>query len=192
MPRLEHLLQHQMAVHTLSLPLPTEPTPPAVSASAGDELAPDQRGAAAAPAGGQAQAPAEEEDSEDELMITLDENATSYDPAAHHPSVHKPREVRGLGAQVPTQGPAAVSAPRPALGLLPGLTPGFGGSGAPAPSGFGFGAGRPAIGGVPRSAIPGLGGMAQSMGRGPTEGAGLCAAPLLGFGAVFSLACSVY
>lgn len=164
--------------------------PSAVPTSAEDELVPDQRPGAAAPTAGQAQTQ-EEEDSEDELMITLDENATSYDAAASHPSAHKAREARGLGGQLPPAGPTAVSAPRPAPGPLPGLTPEFGGGGGPAPSGFGFGGGRPAIGGVPRSAIPGLGGMAQSMGRGPTAGAGVCTPLLLGLGAGLFLGCTV-
>ena len=85
-------------------------------------------------------------------MITLDENATAIEP-----TMHRYQYTR----QAPVAAPAAPGGP-PAVGAAPGQhvdaseaaagAPG----GAPRP-GAGFGS-QTAIGGVPRSAIPGLGG----------------------------------
>lgn len=92
-------------------------------------------------------------DDDDDLVISLDENAAAYEPTAgsrfqyqrQAPAAHgggtAPMEAVGMA---PGQHEDISAAP--AVGMAPGL-PGFGGFG-----------GRPAIGGIPRSAIPGLGG----------------------------------
>uniref|UniRef100_A0A1D2A676 Pre-mRNA polyadenylation factor Fip1 domain-containing protein n=1 Tax=Auxenochlorella protothecoides TaxID=3075 RepID=A0A1D2A676_AUXPR len=99
--------------------------------------------------------PEEGEDSDDDLMITLDENATAYEPAA-------PRYTTQSGV-IPGVGPPAGAhsfrdhpATKHEAPEVPGLFP----SSAPPTynQGYGVQPNRPAIGGVPRSAIPGLGG----------------------------------
>lgn len=111
--------------------------------------------AAAAPAAAPAAAAAAEEDDDDDLMITLDENATAIEPTAHRYQYTRPTAAAAAA-------PAALGGP-PAVGAAPGqhldtsdaAAPGAP-AGAPRP-GAGFGS-QTAIGGVPRSAIPGLGG----------------------------------
>lgn len=85
----------------------------------------------------------EEADSDDDLMITLDENATSYEPQANRYQYTR------------NQPDAGFTAPQDAVGAAPGQHFDDAGqmSGTVVPGGFGS---RTAIGGVPRSAIPGL------------------------------------
>lgn len=73
-----------------------------------------------------------ESDDDDDLMITLDENATSYEPTQNR--FQYQRVAPDAGSKPPSQDMDGASA-------IPGL---------------GFGT-RSAIGGIPRSAIPGLG-----------------------------------
>lgn len=108
------------------------------------------------------EAPAEkDEESEDDLMITLDENATSYEPA--------PKRLAYSRGPVPGLRPAEASgsvAPGlegpPGLGAFSGPAAGFGGAPSSQPP-------RPGIGGLPRSAIPGLGGNLPPVLRPPSS-----------------------
>lgn len=124
--------------------------------------------------------PEEGEDSDDDLMITLDENATAYEPAA-------PRYTTQSGV-IPGVGPPAGAhsfrdhpATKHEAPEVPGLFP----SSAPPTynQGYGVQPNRPAIGGVPRSAIPGLGGGPAQRGwqsaNAPNAGERLCAEVLV-------------
>jgi hypothetical protein len=89
----------------------------------------------------------DDDDDDDDLMITLDENATAYEPSQSRFQYQKPAAVDGAEA------PQAVgAAPGQHLDDLSAA-----GAGAAIPGLGGFGS-RTAIGGMPRSAIPGLGG----------------------------------
>lgn len=118
--------------------------------------------AAAPPAAAAAAAGADQEDSDDDLMITLDENATAVEPQASRFSYMRQAAPAGTAA-APPSGP---------LGAAPGqhvdtsepvsAAAAMGGR----PGGFGA---QPSVGGLPRSAIPGLGGAAAPIpGLGPT------------------------
>lgn len=102
---------------------------------------------AAAAAAETPQQAAEEEDSgDDDLMITLDENAASYEPQAS-----RFQYQRLPGRPLQQQAEAVGAAPGQHMDLSEGpptLAPSSG------PAAFGA---RAAIGGIPRSAIPGLG-----------------------------------
>jgi hypothetical protein len=117
---------------------------PATGMLPGLGAAPPPAAAAAQPA---AAAQADDED-EDDLMITLDENATSVEPSASR------YQYTRQPAAAPAGGPSAVgAAPGQHADAAEGAAPpGLGG-----PRGYG---GHSAIGGIPRSAIPGLGGAA--------------------------------
>jgi hypothetical protein len=92
-------------------------------------------------------------------MITLDDNATAVEPSAHR--YQYTRQAAGAGAGAPAGGAQAV-------GAAPGQYVDSGGDAGPSgmpgrggPPGGGGGGGfvsYNAIGGIPRSAIPGLGG----------------------------------
>ena len=92
----------------------------------------------------------EGESEEDDLMITLDENATAYEPSQNH-VVH--RQAPGTDVSVQRSDQQAIGAAPGELMDDGGATGGT--SSIPGLGGFGS---RTAIGGIPRSAIPGLGG----------------------------------
>ena len=100
-------------------------------------------------------APSKNDESDDDLMITLDENATAYEPVPKR--VHR-SSLPGLRPSEPGGPPGLQELP--GLGFLQGFSapassqPAFGGPGQGP---------RPGIGGLPRSAIPGLGGMPAAL-----------------------------
>jgi hypothetical protein len=128
--------------------------PPAAAADA------DADASAAEPADADAQQQGEEEDDDDDFMITLDDNATAVEPSAHR--YQYTRQAAGAGAGAPAGGAQAVgAAPGQHMdsggdGGSSGM-PGRGGPPGGGGGGGGFGSYN-AIGGIPRSAIPGLGG----------------------------------
>lgn len=123
----------------------------APAAAAANGGAPPGVAAAAAPAA----AAADEEEDEDDLMITLDENATSIEPTAHRYQYTRPTPAAAAAPAAPGGPPAVGAAPGQHMDTSDAAAPGAP-AGAPRP-GAGFGS-QTAIGGVPRSAIPGLGG----------------------------------
>lgn len=109
-----------------------------------------------------AAADAAQEDSDDDLMITLDENAAAVEPQANRFSYM--RQAAPAGAAAPPGGPQALgAAPGQHLDTSePVSAPAHTGG---RPSGFGS---QTSVGGLPRSAIPGLGGAAAPIpGLGP-------------------------
>ena len=89
-------------------------------------------------------------------MITLDENATSIEPTTHRYQYTRPTPCAAAAAAPAPGGPPAVgAAPGQHMDTSDAAAPGAP-AGAPRP-GAGFGS-QTAIGGMPRSAIPGLGG----------------------------------
>eukprot|EP00887_Chlorella_sp_A99_P001314 scaffold14.g1314.t1 len=120
--------------------LAVEPGPAAAAAS-GAEAGAEQDAA---------QATADEEDEED-LVISLDENATSYEPTAGS-------RFQYQRAVAPLPPGAAGAPPAEAVGAAPGQHVDATADAPPVLPGFGGFGQRTAIGGIPRSAIPGLGG----------------------------------
>ena len=90
------------------------------------------------------------ENSDDDLVIALDENAASYEPTAGSRFQYQ--------RQAPLPAATAAQQQPEAVGAAPGQHVDVAAEAPPALPGFGGLASRTAIGGIPRSAIPGLAG----------------------------------